>query len=72
MQNIIFIILSCSKNVLYITFVFYGEIFIYQNCGETVLRRGESGFIRITSVDKRISVATRSLKLIFEHLVGDT
>ena len=37
-----------------IAFVFYGETFVYQNCGETVLYRGESVFIR-TGADKRVS-----------------
>ena len=41
---------------------FYGETFVYQNCGKTVFCRGKSVFIR-TSADKRASAVTYNLFL---------
>ena len=40
--------------------VFYGETFVYQNCGETALCVGESVFIR-TSADKLVRAAIYNL-----------
>ena len=49
----IYCILHAAKTCC-IAFVFYGETFVYQNCGKTVLCRGESVFIR-TSANKCVS-----------------
>ena len=59
-QNCLFII-QAAKTCC-IAFVFYGKTFVYQNCGETVLCRGKSAFIR-TSVDKRVSAVIYDLFL---------
>ena len=53
-----------------IAFVFYGQTFVYQNCGKTVLCRGKSVFIR-TSADKHVSAVIYNLFLspIISHLI---
>ena len=48
-----FFIIHAAKTCC-IAFVFYGETFVYQNCGENVLWSSESVFI-CTSADKRVS-----------------
>ena len=45
-----------SAKTCCVAFVFCGETFVYQNCGKTVLCRGESAFSR-TSVNKCVSAA---------------
>ena len=56
--EVIFIIRAAK--MCCIAFVFYGETFVYHNCGQTVLCGGKSAFIR-TSVDKLVSAVIYDL-----------
>ena len=52
-----------------IAFVFNGKTFVHQNCGKTVLCRGESVFI-CTSVDKRVSAVIYKLLIFLSPVIS--
>ena len=60
--NVNFVFIIHAAKTCCIVFVFYGETFVYQNCGETVLCRGKRVFIR-TSADKRVCAVIYNLFL---------